>query len=147
MFDDDKTLGEESEALMAGNHMNGAQVLASAFETFSGHSDSGRQATVQPYMCISSCFATCAGDDMDAECGAAGRHRKPHNAWTSINFVLPAILLASDAVFGMAAGMTVKFFPIFFKVHTLEDLHCSKVDAGMKRCSACASCKAFCTPM
>jgi hypothetical protein len=63
------------------------------------------------------CSAARAGDDADAECGASGRHRKPHNAWTSINFVLPAILLASDAVFGMAAGMTVKFFPIFFKVH------------------------------
>ena len=30
MFDDDKTLGEESEALMAGNHMNGVQALAFA---------------------------------------------------------------------------------------------------------------------
>jgi hypothetical protein len=34
--------------------------------------------------------------------------------------MLPAILLASDAVFGMAAGMTVKFFPIFFKVNFQE---------------------------
>ena len=28
--------------------------------------------------------------------------------WRSINFLLPAILLSSDAVFGLAAGMTVK---------------------------------------
>lgn len=79
MFDDNKTLGEESEAFMAVD-MNGAEA--------------------------------------DAEGGSPGRPRKPPNAWTSINsinFMLPAILLASDAVFGMAAGMTVKFFPIFFK--------------------------------
>ena len=35
--------------------------------------------------------------------------------WTSINFILPAALLFSQASFGLAAGMTVKFFPVYFK--------------------------------
>ena len=52
MFDDDKTLGEESEALMVGNHMNGAQGLASASYTSPRTFDVGRQATTQPHMCV-----------------------------------------------------------------------------------------------
>lgn len=57
-------------------------------------------------LCICILFSGIEADlEADGECGAQRRPRKPPNTWTSINFVLPGILLASDAVFGMAAGM------------------------------------------
>ncbi len=39
---------------------------------------------------------------------AAATGQKLEYGWTSINFLLPAVLLFSDAIFGLAAGMTVK---------------------------------------
>lgn len=39
---------------------------------------------------------------------AAASGQKLEYGWTSINFLLPAILLLSQAIFGLAAGMTVK---------------------------------------
>jgi len=68
LFDDDKALGAESEALL------------------SSHAE---------------------GEGMD--------YKKTARSWTSVSFLVPAVLLTSDAVFGLAAGMTVKFFPLFFK--------------------------------
>lgn len=62
----------------------------------------------KPTKCVSS---DCPASHADGEAGAPGHKRKPYSSWTSINFLLPAVLLASDAVFGLAAGMTVKCAP------------------------------------
>lgn len=50
----------------------------------------------------------CAPDaaaDLEA---AAAAGQKLEYSWTSLNFLLPAILLFSQSIFGLAAGMTVK---------------------------------------
>lgn len=73
LFNDDKTLGDESEALL--HHRS-----------------------------------TCDVEGDESPQGAVERQ-----SWSRVTFLVPAVLLASDAVFGLAAGMTVKFFPLFFK--------------------------------
>ena len=47
----------------------------------------------------------CTAADLEE---AAATGQKLEYGWTSINFLLPAVLLFSDAIFGLAAGMTVK---------------------------------------
>ncbi len=50
---------------------------------------------------------SCCYAAADLEEAAATGHKLEYG-WTSINFLLPAVLLFSDAIFGLAAGMTVK---------------------------------------
>lgn len=73
LFDDEKALGEESEALLRHRGSDGVH----------GEVHEERQSNSR--------------------------------AWSHLSFLVPAILLGSDAVFGLAAGMTVKFFPLFLK--------------------------------
>lgn len=48
---------------------------------------------------------------------------------------IPGVLALTDCVMGLASGMTIKFFPIFFK---------DKVEIRPPAC-VCASIASFCT--
>ena len=72
--------------------------------------------------------------------GKAGDSRHPWQSRSLSKRCVPYILATSDILFGLASGMTIKFFPIFFlKQVALPPVGTNVMFAGTPLCVAAMS--------
>lgn len=70
----------------------------------------------------------------------AGRRLTARDRWARLRVYIPVILTLSDVLYGLASGMTIKFFPLFFKdVVRLSPAFLHFVLAGQPLCIAVGS--------
>eukprot|EP00884_Botryococcus_braunii_P015730 jgi/Botrbrau1/2840/Bobra.0125s0047.1 len=158
-FDDDKTLGHEADALLEEGDSPREPLL-------NGYPRPGGQDSDSDFMTESMTEEEC--DDGEQETGEAeeegqvrgggagactqqprvrfgptqdhaGRVRA-RDRWSRFRMYIPVIITLSDVLYGLASGMTIKFFPLFFKdVVMLSPAFLHFVLAGQPLCIAIGS--------